>query len=135
MTTTYEMLKSSSHHQSFNPQRYYDCIESCFECASACWICADAGLNEENALGLKECIKLSLTCAEVCATTAKVLISCDDDFECARAQLKACMDQCEMCMNECMKYSEEHEHCLICVKCCEACFKICESYFNEMMAA
>jgi hypothetical protein len=45
------------------------CIDECYACAQACTACADACLAEDMVQQLKQCIRLNLDCADVCAAT------------------------------------------------------------------
>src|SRR5687768_3667979 len=50
-----------------------ECIESCFDCAQTCTACADACMAEKNFQELMRCIRLNLHCADLCATTGRIL--------------------------------------------------------------
>ena len=54
-------------------------IENCFECASGCWISAAACLNECDYAQLNECIQKCLLTAEVCAATARALVTDNEE--------------------------------------------------------
>ena len=45
------------------------CIDECYACAPACTACADACVAEEMVQQLRQCIRLNLDCADVCAAT------------------------------------------------------------------
>ena len=49
------------------------CIEACSDCAESCTQCADDCLGEEIVQELTTCIRLNLDCADVCATTGRVV--------------------------------------------------------------
>ena len=49
------------------------CIEACYDCAESCTQCADDCLGEENVEELTTCIRLNLDCADICATTGRVV--------------------------------------------------------------
>src|SRR5690554_6598436 len=49
------------------------CIDACYECAQACTACADACVAEEHVADLRTCIRLNLDCADLCATTGRML--------------------------------------------------------------
>lgn len=118
----------------FPKHKFYDGIESCFECASACWICADASLHEADSERLRQCIGLCLLTAEVCAKTARMLNQESNNQE-LRGQLKECISATERCMEECLKHSDRHEHCLIAAMTSEMCKNICASYLQEYEVA
>lgn len=48
------------------------CVEECFNCAQTCTACADACLAEPMVDRLRQCIRLNLDCADVCAATGKL---------------------------------------------------------------
>lgn len=129
-----QALIDSSHFALFeNHKKYYDCIESCFECASSCWICADASLNEIGSEKFISSIKTCLATAEICASTAKALISHElYSQEALIRQLKQNIEQCFTCIEELTNFSSTYEHCLISLKCCEQCSKVCINYVNEL---
>ncbi|HXH30109.1 MAG TPA: hypothetical protein VNJ01_04800 [Bacteriovoracaceae bacterium] len=110
----------------------YDCIESCFEFASSCWICVDASLNERDHSHLNECIKLSLSCAELCAQAARMLIFQDDyTAEEIEEKVRACIELCKLCLAEYTPNSARHEHCLISARCAQDCIRSCENYLER----
>jgi hypothetical protein len=45
------------------------CVDECYACAQACTACADACPAEDMVQQLKQCIRLDLDCADVCAAT------------------------------------------------------------------
>lgn len=117
------------------PVKYYDCIEACFESASSSWICADACLNETEISELKTCIELCLTTAEVCAATARMLTSGEDyPYEMTMKQLQSCILASHETAEECMKFADYHEHCLISARTAEECYRACMNCVQELEA-
>src|SRR5688572_32796684 len=49
------------------------CIEACYDCSESCTQCADDCLGEESVQELTTCIRLNLDCADICATTGRVV--------------------------------------------------------------
>ena len=81
---------------------------------------------------LRKCIRTNLDCADICATTARVLsrhTGYDANLTCA--QLQACAQACKSCGDECEQHAGHHEHCRICADACRACEQAC----NELLAA
>ncbi len=50
-------------------------IEKLWRCVDACEYCADSCLDENDIKMMVPCIRLDRACAEVCATTARLLSS------------------------------------------------------------
>lgn len=48
--------------------------DACFDCAHACRACADACLDEERRDVLRNCIQMTLDCADVCFATGDLAI-------------------------------------------------------------
>jgi hypothetical protein len=48
-------------------------IDALIACGEACTACADACLSEDMVAQLTKCIRTNLDCADICATTARVL--------------------------------------------------------------
>ena len=74
------------------------CIEACGDCAEACTQCADDCLSEQTVQELTKCIRLNLDCADVCATTGRVVSrQTGYDANVTRAVLQACIAACRSC--------------------------------------
>tara|TARA_Y100000815_G_scaffold233641_1_gene225227 strand:+ start:886 stop:1206 length:321 start_codon:yes stop_codon:yes gene_type:complete len=98
-------------------------IDALTACVVACNHCADACLDEDNLDMMVDCIRTDRVCAEVCDTTAKVLLTSYEDVD---ALVKYCQQICTACADECEKH--EHQHCQECAKACRACEKECEAF-------
>ncbi len=48
------------------------CIEACYSSAQTCTACADGCIAEEHFAELRQCVRLCLDCADVCAATGAV---------------------------------------------------------------
>ena len=109
-----------------------ECIAACGECAQACTACADACLAEEMVADLTSCISTDLDCADLCATTGRVLSrNVGYDAELTRAVLLACAQACKSCATECAQHAEMHDHCQVCADACRRCEDAC----NRVLAA
>jgi hypothetical protein len=112
------------------------CIEACSGCELACLACMDACLGEANLDMLRACIKLNASCADVCATTARLLTrSAEGMGPLLRSQLEACVQACVACKVECDKHRGHHEHCAACADMCGRCEDACRKLLATMPAA
>ncbi len=102
-------------------------IDAAYACAGACTSCADACLAEEMVAQLRQCIRLNLDCADVCAATATLANRrTGSNEEVIRKMLDACATACRLCGDECERHGSEHEHCRICADSCRQCEKACQ---------
>ena len=107
-----------------------ECIEACFDCAQACTACADACLAEQDVKNLVRCIRLNLHCADVCATTGRIL-SRQESPELARQMLEVCALACRLCGDECEQHAGHMQHCRVCAEACRRCKEAC----NRLLAS
>lgn len=109
------------------------CIEECYSCAQTCTSCADACLGEDMVQQLKQCIRLNLDCADICAATgAMASRRTGSNAEVLRAAIKACMEACRACGEECQKHADMHEHCRICADSCRSCEEACREALPQV---
>ena len=101
-----------------------EAIQALFDCAQACTACADACLAEDGVKDLVRCIRLNLHCADLCATTGRIL-SRQEAPELARAVLEACALACKLCGDECAGHAQHMEHCRVCAEACRRCEEAC----------
>lgn len=100
-------------------------IDEALTCFQAC---ADACLSEEMVAELGKCIRTDLDCADLCATTVRVLSRHTGyDANITRGQLQACVAACKACGDECEQHAGMHEHCKICAQACRACEQACNA--------
>ncbi|GIF54634.1 hypothetical protein Air01nite_07290 [Asanoa iriomotensis] len=103
------------------------------DCAEACTACADACLSEPDVAELTKCIRTNLDCADVCATTTRVLSRHTGyDATISRAMLVACVTACAACAAECGLHAEMHEHCGICADACRTTEQACRDLIAAM---
>lgn len=110
------------------------CIEECVACAQACTACADACLSEadDQLPMLRKCVRTNEDCADICATTARVLSRHTGyDANITRTLLEACMTACRSCADECEQHASAHEHCRVCAEACRRCEQAC----HDLLAA
>ena|SRR5690554_3964131 len=104
-----------------------DCIEHCFDCEQACIVCADACLAEDDVDELKQCIRLSLDCADVCRATGSMASRRTGSNErLLRLMLEICQAACELCEQECRRHAGAHAHCRVCADACAECRNACD---------
>ena len=113
--------------------RLEDCIAACMECSQACTTCADACLSEKIVEDLVRCVRLDLDCADMCATTGRMLSRLTAfDHAVARAMLEACAVACRACGDECLAHADMHEHCRVCAEACRRCERACHELLRAM---
>ena len=102
------------------------CIEECYDCAQVCISCADAGLAGHMVQELRQCIRLNMDCADICATTGKIATRrTGSNEELIRLMLDACAAACRMCGMECGRHAAQHDHCELCAEACRRCEQAC----------
>ena len=83
---------------------------------------ADACLSEDMVDELRKCIRTNLDCADICASTGRVLSRHTGyDANLTRSVLEACAAACKACGDECGRHAEMHEHCRVCAASCRRC--------------
>jgi hypothetical protein len=136
MTNAKTMLENHPAKISADINSLADCIDECFHCSMTCNICADECLGEQNVMELQRCIRLNLTCADICLTTGKALSRISDrDWPLYRLQLESCITACRMCAEECGRHSRHHEHCRLCAESCRRCEEACVGLMRSMPVA
>lgn len=110
-----------------------EAIDAAYACAQTCTSCADACLAEEMVAELRQCIRLNLDCADVCATTATIANRrTGSNEEVIRKMLDACIAACRVCGAECERHAKKHEHCRICAEVCRQCERACQAALRSM---
>jgi hypothetical protein len=75
---------------------------------------------------LTKCIRTDLDCADICATTARVLSRHTGyDANISGPLLDACAMTCKACGDECARHADMHEHCRVCADACRDCERAC----------
>jgi hypothetical protein len=110
-------------------------IDAISDCAQSCNSCADACLGEQSVQDLVRCIRLNTDCADICVTTAGILMRLTEPDETViRKQLEACMEACGRCAQECERHAQHHEHCRLCAEACRRCASACQAALQGMQA-
>lgn len=122
--------------QSWLPgERLAQAVEALNQCASICTACADACLAEQHVQGLVRCIRLNLDCADICRTTAAVLIRLNQpDPNVVRSLLQTCQAICQSCGSECEQHAQMHEHCRVCAESSRHCSQHCNELLQNVNA-
>lgn len=108
-------------------------VDAAVACSQTCTACADACLSEDMVAELTKCIRTNLDCADICATTARVLSRHTGyDANITRAQLEACVQACKSCGDECEQHAGMHEHCRVCAEACRACEQACRELLSSI---
>lgn len=109
-------------------------IDAAYDCAQTCTSCADACLAEPMVTDLRQCIRLNMDCADVCAATAGISSRrTGSNEEVIRRMLDTCITACRLCGDECTRHASQHEHCRVCAESCRACERACQEALRTMM--
>ena len=109
------------------------CIEECYDCAQTCTSCADACLGEDMVKDLRQCIRLDLDCADICAVTGAIATRrTGSNEDVIRHMLQACETACRLCAEECERHASHHEHCRVCAEACRRCERACREASQSM---
>jgi hypothetical protein len=93
-------------------------------CAVICTSCADACSAEE--MDMRQCIRVCMDTADACEAASRMAVRRTGDNDAAlRAMLRAVIDICAICADECDKH--DHEHCKRCAQMCRECVQDCRS--------
>lgn len=112
------------------------CIEECYSCAQTCTACADACLAEDEVGELRQCIRLTLDCADLCATIGRIVTRGTGLNENLLAEiLNICALMCRICSDECRNHAGKHEHCQICATASRNCAEACGEAIRSLRGA
>ncbi len=108
-------------------------IDAALECFQTCTACADACLSEPDVASMTRCIRDDLDCADVCATTVKVLSRHTAyDANLTALQLETCVQACRTCGDSCAEHAEHMAHCRTCMESCRACQRACQALLDAI---
>ena len=108
-------------------------IDALSDCAQACIADVDADLSEQNVADMVACIRLCLSCSDICTATIGVTsrqAACDPNVN--RPLLEACAAICKSCGDECGRHARHHEHCRVCEQACRRCEQACRDLLDAM---
>jgi hypothetical protein len=133
MTATMAMLNAYPKPINVDRTKLAAAVDALTACSGACTACADACLGEDMVAELTKCIRTNLDCADICATTARVLSRHTGyDAAISRTLLQACVVVCRSCRDECANHADMHEHCRLCADACRACEQACRDLLTAM---
>ena len=133
MNHVQDMLRTHPGERQVNIEPLATAIEACFNCAQTCTACADACLGESQVQELTACIRLNLDCADICATTGRLITrQTAVDQRLWRDQLQACITACEVCGTECQQHANMHDHCRVCAEACRTCAEACRDLLRTV---
>lgn len=129
----HEMISAHPDVQGSTADLLLRCIEECYNCAQVCTSCADACVAEQSVDKLKQCIRLNLDCADICATAGAMgSRRTGSNVEVLRAVIRACELACRRCGEECERHAGDHGHCRICADACMRCADACGEALAEV---
>ena len=99
---------------------YHKSIEACLEAMNVCNLCYVSSLKEYDLALLRDFLRLTRECAEICSFAAQSL---GRGTEFAAEICELCAKACEACARECGKHN--HEHCQACAEACLRCAEAC----------
>jgi hypothetical protein len=109
-------------------------IDAAVACSQACTACADACLSEPDVAQTTRCIRDDLDCADVCATTSRVLSRHTGyDARLTRAVVQACIQACGTCADSCGEHRDHHPHCATCEQACRDCAAACKALLAQLV--
>ncbi|CAN5567330.1 hypothetical protein BH20VER1_BH20VER1_18240 [soil metagenome] len=109
-----------------------ECITASYSCTETCNACADACLGEKEVAHMVDCVRSCTDCADVCLATARIISRFTrTDKTLAGAQLRACIQACEICASTCEQHAAKEEHCRVCAEACRRCAKACAALLEE----
>ncbi len=109
-----------------------ECITASYSCAEACNACADACLGEKEVAQMIGCIRDCNDCADICLATARIISRFTrTDFTLAGAQLRACIQACEVSGAMCDSHGAQMEHCRVCSEACRRCAAACAALLAQ----
>ena len=118
-------------------ESYAEAISALGICEQICTSCADACLGESEDLNhLVRCIRTNLDCAEICATTGRLLTrQTETDGPVVQAQLRVCVLACQACADECAAHTSMHGHCATCADTCRYCQESCNRLIDVISSS
>ena len=78
-------------------------------CSVICTSCADACVAEEEVAEMRQCIRLTSDCADVCAMLARLGTRRTGTNEILLQEaLQLCVTACDLCAEECERHDNDH---------------------------
>jgi hypothetical protein len=112
------------------------CVQECVNCAQACTMCADASLVGPEPVNRAGLTNAAANCGEVAALAARVVSrGTGRDDRLTTAVLRACVEACRVCHDECRVHALDHEYCRVCGEACRRCARECRALLAFVEAA
>ena len=132
MTVAREMLDRYPGVLKADPETLAATIDVLHDCIQTCTADADADLSEPHIANLVKCIRLCLDCADVCATTIRVITrQTEPDYKAIAPMLVACATMCRISGDECERHAHLHEHCRFCAEVSRRCEQACRELLAQ----
>ena len=133
--TTASILTASPQQLTVDVALVAAAIDAANACAIVCTSCASACLSEDHPKEMATCVRDDLDCADICATTARVLARLNrSDKQLTLSLLATCIEACVECAGSCAPHAEHHEHCRLCAEACNACEAACQALLDALKA-
>ncbi|WP_019075012.1 hypothetical protein [Streptomyces hokutonensis] len=117
MIRTRELIESVTSESILGGEVLAEAIDVLAACETAVTACATGMLAEKDADGLRTAIDQDLDCADVTATTRRILTRhSSHDPALLTAQVEVCLIACQRSHDLCGGHAEHHEHCRICAE-------------------
>lgn len=130
-----EMMSSHPYAPRDAAETLQRCIEECYACAQACSACADACLAEPTVFIFRDCIRLTLDCADLCATIGRIVTRGTGIRENLLTEIiNTCALMCRLCGDECERHARL-DHCRICAAACRSCAEACGDAIEALREA
>ncbi len=130
------MLRSHPHPDLQRSGAYVEVLNALSLCSQICTSCADACLAESSDDSLRRCIRANLDCADVCDTTARLVVrQTETPNDLIHSQLHTCILTCQLCADECEVHASKHDHCRICAETCRHCQQRCNFLVGEISSS
>jgi hypothetical protein len=133
MIQTSDLLSSSAMQITphVSSDRLAAAVEAMLDCEEAVTACAAGMLAEDDAMELRTAIAADLNCADVVATTRRVLTR-GSDIALLSSQLEACVMACEHSARLCGPHAAHHAHCRICAEATRRCADQCRQVLQGL---
>lgn len=125
MTATADLLREHPARATFDLEELAPCIDTCLDALTASSVCANACLGLDDIDSMRACIQNDMDVADICATTAKVLLRPGPHGHAWRAVVEACREVCDQSSAECSRH--DHAHCRHCATATKACADACRA--------
>lgn len=132
MSYARQLLDTYQNHSRIDAGVLATAIDALSDCVQACTADVDADLSEGDLAEMAKCVRLCLSCTDVCAAALGVVSRpAEWDAGVARPLVQACVAICKSCGDECARHAPHMAHCRVCEESCRRCEKAC----RDLLAA